>query len=63
MMVADFFTKPLVGSLFVQLKEYILGWRPMSALIVQLKDTRIKEDVEILKKYIINKVILRIQYW
>ena len=46
LMVADFFTKPLVGSLFIKLSEYIMGWKPMSELIVQMKDTKIKEDVE-----------------
>ena len=47
LMVADFFTKPLVGSLFRTLREYIMGWKPMSELTVQMKDTQIKEDVEI----------------
>ena len=38
-MVADFFTKPLVGALFQKLREYIMGWRPMSDLTVQISDT------------------------
>ena len=46
LMVADFFTKLLVGSLFIKLREYIMVWRLMNELVVQMKDTRIKEDVE-----------------
>ena len=46
LMVAGFFTKPLVGALFQKLRNYIMGWRPMSELVVQIKDTEIKEDVE-----------------
>ena len=47
LMVADFFTKTLVGALFKKLREYIMGWRPLNEMIVQIKDTGIKEDVEI----------------
>ena len=46
-MVADFFIKTLVGALFRKLREYIMEWRPMSKMIAQIKDTGIKEDVEI----------------
>ena len=49
LMVADFFTKPFVGLLSKKLREYIMGWMPMSELIIQMEDTRIKEDVVIRK--------------
>ena len=49
LMVADFFTKPLVGALFHKLREYVMGWKPMSELIIKFDDNRIKEDVESLK--------------
>ena len=46
-MIADFFTKPLVGALFHKLRDFIMGWRPMSDLKINIDGTRIKEDVEI----------------
>ena len=46
-MLADFYTKPLMGSLFVKLREYVMGWKPIHDLFVPLGSTRIKEDVEI----------------
>jgi len=33
-MLADYFTKPLQGSRFRMLRKFIMGWRPMSDLIV-----------------------------
>ena len=47
LMLADFYTKPLMGSLFVKLREYVMGWKPIYDLFVSLESTRIKEDVEI----------------
>jgi hypothetical protein len=47
LMLADFFTKPLVGNLFHKMREYVMGWKPMSDIIVKLDENRIKEDVEI----------------
>ena len=32
LMIADYFTKPLNGSRFRILREFIMGWRPMSDL-------------------------------
>ena len=32
-MVADFYTKPLVGKKFTFFRDYIMGWRPMSELV------------------------------
>jgi len=48
MMLADYFTKPLVGSQFRLLRSFVMGWRPISELIspIESKDT-IKEDVGI----------------
>ena len=39
-MLADYYTKPLQGSRFKVLREYIMGWRPMNELII----TKIDED-------------------
>ena len=47
LMLADFYTKPLMGSLFVKLREYVMGWKPIDDLFVSLEPIRIKEDVEI----------------
>ena len=46
LMVADFFTKPLVGALFKKLRNYVMGWRPMSDQLIRIDDDKIKEDVE-----------------
>ena len=46
LMLADFYTKPLMGKLFETLREYIMGWKPIESLIVQFNEDRIKEDVE-----------------
>ena len=34
-MLADYFTKPLQGSSFKLLRKYIMGWAPLSELIIQ----------------------------
>ena len=47
LMIADFFTKPLVSALFHKLRGFIMGWRPMSDLKINIDGTRNKEDVEI----------------
>ena len=47
LMLAHYFTKPLVGSLFIKLHEYVMGWKPIDDLITPLDATRIKEDVGI----------------
>ena len=47
LMLADFFTKPLMGKLFETMREYIMGWKPIEDLILQFDEDRIKEDVEI----------------
>ena len=39
-MLADYYTKPLQGSRFRVLREYIMGWRPMKDLII----TKFDED-------------------
>ena len=33
-MLADYFTKPLQGSQFRLLREFIMGWRPLSELVL-----------------------------
>jgi len=33
-MLADYFTKPLQGSQFRLLREFIMGWRPMNELVL-----------------------------
>ena len=47
LMLADYYTKPLMGSLFVKLREYVMGWKPIDDLFISLGSTRIKEDVGI----------------
>ena len=37
-MLADYYTKPLQGSRFRNLREFIMEWRPMLELIVQKID-------------------------
>ena len=56
LMLADFFTKPLMGKLFETMREYIMGWKPIEDLILQFDEDRIKEDVEVRTK---NKDNLR----
>ena len=34
-MLADYYTKPLQGSRFKVLREYIMGWRPMTELTIK----------------------------
>ena len=34
LMVADFFTKPLQGWLFSLLRKYVMGWAPLSELLM-----------------------------
>lgn len=47
LMLADYFTKPLMGTLFIKLREYVMGWKPIEDLIISLNNSRIKEDVGI----------------
>ena len=44
-MLADFFTKPLQGSLFVKFRDVILGHKPVSSLYPRL-NAESKERVE-----------------
>ena len=47
LMLADFYTKPLQGRQFEFFKQYIMGWKPMSELLVQHENcASIKEGVE-----------------
>lgn len=41
LMLADYFTKPLMGALFIKLREYIMGWKPIDDLIQLVKPTGI----------------------
>ena len=50
LMLDDYFTKGLMGSKFRELSKYIMGWRPISDILVQLSDSKIKENVENLNK-------------
>ena len=46
-MLADFYTKPLQGKLFEFFKDYIMGWKPISELLVEYEDgIPIKEGFE-----------------
>ena len=40
-MLADYFTKPLQGSQFRLLREFIMGWRSMSEIVL-LKENESK---------------------
>ena len=44
-MLADYFTKPLMASLFIKLRENMMRWKPIDDLILSLEMNRIKEDV------------------
>ena len=46
LMLADYFAKPLQGELFHKLREYIMGWKPVSELLIQHENTSLKERVE-----------------
>ena len=46
LMLADYFTKPLMGAQFRLLRSYIMGWKPIRELIAPVVETdTIKEDV------------------
>ena len=45
-MVADFFTKPLQGSLFKKLRDVVLGYSHVSTLAKGMKETTFQERVE-----------------
>ena len=46
LILADYFTKPLLGSQFRLLRSYIMGWNPIKDLITTVvKTDTIKEDV------------------
>jgi hypothetical protein len=44
-MLADFFTKPLQGSLFKLFRDVIMGYQPITDLYT-IVDTSVKERVE-----------------
>ena len=46
-MLADYFTKCLRGRLFEEQRSYIMGWKPISNLVDEIRDYKIKEGVEI----------------
>jgi len=39
-MLADYFTKPLQGKQFRLLREFIMGWRPLSDLLFMKHDKK-----------------------
>ena len=45
LMLADYYTKPLMGSKFNLLREYIMGWRAVSDLLIKKDKHDIKEGV------------------
>ena len=47
LMLADYFTKPLQRELFRKLREYIMGWKPVSELLINDVNTSLKEGVGI----------------
>ena len=62
LMLADYFTKPLVGSLFMKFHKYMMGWKPINDLITPLDSTSIKEDVGIHGERKMHRIIIN-QYW
>ena len=44
LMVADFFTKPLQGSLFKKFKDVIMGHKPMSSLYRTVQKEHVGND-------------------
>ena len=47
-MIADFFTKPLQGALFIKFRDVILGHKPVSSIILD-EGSSSKERVEVNK--------------
>ena len=47
LMLADYFTKSLRGKQFQRQSEYIMGWKPISDLLNDIRNHKIKEGVEI----------------
>ena len=45
LMLADYYTKPLMGSKFNLLREYIMGWKAVSDLLIKKDKHDIKEGV------------------
>ena len=45
LILTNYYTKPLSGSLFKEMREYIMWWRPIKDLIHTKDVRRIKEDV------------------
>ena len=46
MMLDDYFTKPLVGALFIKFHEYVMVWKLITDLFVSFDTNRIKEKDE-----------------
>ena len=47
LMLADFYTKPLQGRQFEFFKQYVMGWKHMTDLLVKHENgASIKEGVE-----------------
>ena len=46
LMLADYFTKLLMGKLSETMRKYIMGWLPIKDLLIQFDKDKIKEDVE-----------------
>ena len=44
-MVADFFTKPLQGSLFRKFRDVVMGYKHISSLYDQSEQTSVQERV------------------
>lgn len=43
--LADFYAKALQGNMFIEFREYIMGWKPIKELLHKVNDaTKSKED-------------------
>ena len=47
LMLADYFTKPIQDTLFRYLREYVMGWRSLSELLIKYDNTSLKEGARI----------------
>ena len=57
LMLADYYTKPLMGTKFQEFRSYVMGWKNMNELVCEINDSdRIKERVGITHNSNIAKI-------
>ena len=59
LMLADYYTKPLMGAKFQEFRSYVMGWKNINEIVKQINSTdRIKEHVGNSKKLYLTKSVL-----